>query len=301
MKKFLKTLLVVVMIFGLTGCVKYNVSMSIKDNKSVTLEVIYAIDESLVSSFTESEDEEQSGINLDNYNYLKEKGYVISEYSEKTDDGSLSGIKITKTFKNIDDITKDSKKVVDMVNIFDNENATNFDDSQFFYKNGDNYKASFTFDFSEDEEEGIDYSAYQSYFNLKYQVSLPTKAISNNATSVSDDGKTLTWDLSYAKVNDVEFEFNFNSSSNTLLYVLVGGALAVVVIAVLAVTKSKKTPKNNNTNGNQNYQTTTTQPTSTIPTSEEVQQPISIQPPAHNFCANCGQKTENGICPNCGK
>lgn len=312
MKKFLKILLVVIMIFGLTGCVKYNVSMSIKDNKSVTLEVIYAIDESLMSSFTESEEKEQSGINLDDYNYLKEKGYVVSEYSEKTDDGSLSGIKITKTFENIDDITKDSQKVVDMVNIFNDENSANFDDSQFFYKNGDNYKASFKFDFSEDTEEGIDYSTYESYFNLKYQVSLPKKAISNNATSVSDDGKTLTWNLSYAKVNDVEFEFNFNQESNILLYALIGiGALAVITIVIVIVSKSKNTPKNNgNNNLNVNNMNSQTVPVQPIPMPTSVRQsnePNSQQPitqdfqPAHNFCANCGQKTVNGICPNCGK
>lgn len=369
MKKFLKVLLVVVMIFGLTGCVKYNVNMGINDDESVTLEVVYGVNSSLMSSFDGDDDSDQSqaqddsfqkllessGGNLsisgsyseddgdlkytpptsdddwtwstddddndddqqddyteitpENFSFLEKKGYKVETYSENTDNGMITGVKITKTFKSIDDITKNSKKIVDMVNMFDAENANNFDDSQFFYKNGDNYKASFKFDFSEEEgSEDFDYSAYESYFDLKYKVTLPTKAVSSNATSTSDDGKTLTWNLSYAKTNNVEFEFNFNQKTDTLVYALIGvGAIAVVVIVVLAVTKSKKTPKNNNFSGNHtSSQTIPVQPTPTpvptpMPTPEPVQQPEQVQQTTHNFCANCGQRTVNGICPNCSK
>ena len=86
---------------------------------------------------------------------------------------------------------------------------------------------------------------------------------------------------------------------------------------MVIATKSKKTPKNNGNNfggNNMNSQTVPVQPTPTPvptpmptpvqqPTEQDVQQPITqnVSQPAHNFCANCGQKTVNGICPNCGK
>ena len=48
---------------------------------------------------------------------------------------------------------------------------------------------------------------YQSYFDLEYKVTLPEKQISSNATSVSEDGKTLTWKMTYRKKNSVQYEF----------------------------------------------------------------------------------------------
>lgn len=367
MKKFCKILMVVVMIFGLTGCVKYNVNMGINADKSVTLEMIYGVNASLMSSFggddedeqsqdqddyegfqkmlessggnlslsgsssgddsdlevvpssdddwswaTDDEDDESNDVNKEDFSFLESKGYKVDEYSETTDSGTITGVKITKTFENIDDITKETKKVVDMVNMFSAENADSFDDSQFFYKNGDNYKASLKFDLSEGESsDGVDTSMYESYFDFKYQVILPTKAVSNNATSVSDDGKTLTWNLSMTTPTNVEFEFNFGEKSNVLLYSLIGvGVVAVVAMVIVIATKSKKTPKNNGNNNfdgnNMNSQTIPVQSIPTPvqqPTEQVVQQPITqnISQPAHNFCANCGQKTVNGICPNCGK
>lgn len=327
MKKFLKTLLVVIMIVGLTGCAKYNVNMAVSNDKSVTLEVIYGINSSLMSSFngeedstdeddwtwssTDDEDSDETidEIKTEDFSFLEKKGYKVEAYSEDTDSGTITGVKLTKTFKNIDDITKNSKKVVDLVNMFDTENEDSFDDSQLFYKNGDNYKASFKFDFS--DEEGIDYSAYNSYFDLKYQITLPTKAISNNATLVSDDGKTLTWDLSYGKNNDVEFEFNFAQESNILIYILTGTGI-VIIVGVLAVIiiKSKNKPRNNggsfnNNLNNQPFNNNTSPTPVPTPTSTPVssQQPIepTTQQSTHNFCANCGQKLINGICPSCNK
>ena len=48
---------------------------------------------------------------------------------------------------------------------------------------------------------------YQSYFDLEYKVTLPEKPISSNATTVSEDGKTLTWKMTYRKKNSVQYEF----------------------------------------------------------------------------------------------
>ena len=48
---------------------------------------------------------------------------------------------------------------------------------------------------------------YQSYFDLEYKVTLPEKPISSNATSVSEDGTTLTWKMTYRKKNSVQYEF----------------------------------------------------------------------------------------------
>ena len=81
-------------------------------------------------------------------------------------------------------------------------------------------------------------------FELKYTVTLPAKAKTNNATEVSKDGKTLTWNLKYGEKNKVEYTFDLGNNSNVVMYVGIGVAALVVVGAVVLVLTKKK---NNNT------------------------------------------------------
>lgn len=272
MKKKLGLLLILILMICLTGCVKYNVSMEVKDDKSVTLEIIYGmeVDDSFMddeepwdeedswydeeeswddedSWYDEEEslDEEESDseVSVDDYKFLESKGFKVEEFIEEKDDTVISGVKITKTYENIDDITKDKEIVVDFNETFGDED--NFDDSQIFYKKGNNYVANFVFDFSE-EGDDTDYSEYQSMFDLQYKIKLPKKVVSSNATYLSDDGKELTWDLKYGVKNKVNFQFSFEDNnlekSQIMLFVVFGICSAIVIgcIVIIAVTPSKK-------------------------------------------------------------
>ena len=62
-----------------------------------------------------------------------------------------------------------------------------------------------------------------------FSVTLPTKAISSNASSVSEDGKTLTWDLKHGELNEVKFEFRL---SNTNMII---GVVACIVDIILLI------------------------------------------------------------------
>ena len=44
-----------------------------------------------------------------------------------------------------------------------------------------------------------------------FSLTLPKASISNNATTVSEDGKTLTWNLVSGNISTIEFEFEFPS------------------------------------------------------------------------------------------
>lgn len=284
MKKELGLLLILILMICLTGCVKYNVSMEVKDDKSVTLEIIYGMevddpfmdeeepwdeedswydeeeswdDEDSWYDEEESWDEEESDseVSVDDYKFLESKGFKVEEFIEEKDDTVISGVKITKTYENIDDITKDKEIVVDFNETFGDED--NFDDSQIFYKKGNNYVANFVFDFSE-EGDDTDYSEYQSMFDLQYKIKLPKKVVSSNATYVSDDGKELTWDLKYGVKNKVNFQFSFEDNnlekSQIMLFVVFGICSAIVIgcIVIIAVTPSKKEDPTKNNNENQN-------------------------------------------------
>ena len=256
MKKMLKRCLVFLMCIVLSGCVKYNVTMEVNNDKSVTLEIIYGMkisdeilddveddnlteeDSTLEDDIMDEEESTDSDIDVEDYKYLAEQGFKVEKFTEKTEDATFEGVKVTKTYANIDDITSDEKIVVDFQKMFEEDNDN--DKIQFFYKKGNKYVASFVFDFTTDDD--MDYSSYQSMFDMKYTIKLPEKSSSNNATTVSADGKELTWNLTYGAKNDVNFEFTLNEG-NILIFVAGGAILLVVIVVVFLVFKNKKTRK----------------------------------------------------------
>ena len=108
-----------------------------------------------------------------------------------------------------------------------------------FVKKDGGYEASIGID----EETASSYSQYTAYgmdFEYKFVVSLPTKAGDNNATSVSDDGKTLTWDLTKFKGDSIKFVYK---PSNIIMYIIIA-AIVLVVIALIVVFILGKKNKN---------------------------------------------------------
>lgn len=88
---------------------------------------------------------------------------------------------------------------------------------------------------------------------IDYIVKLPNKAIDSNATSVSEDGKTLVWDLLSMEDTNMHVEFNYKpivpdkqneepSSSNyqLLIGILVAVFFVIAVIVGVIVYKRKK-------------------------------------------------------------
>ena len=271
MKKLVKILMSLLLVFGLTGCVRYTTSMEVKKDKSVTLEIIYAMDTSMADDLnfgdleeedTEYEDEEdldatneievtdydeeediaadESSINKEDYEWLEKKGYKVEEYSDEKDGSKYVGIKITKKFDSIDDISKEKDLTVDFTTLFEDKDTFK---EEFFSKKGNIYKANFVFDFTQDGEDVSEqYASYQSAFDLKYTIKLPNKAKKHNASKVSDDGKTYTWNLKYGKKNKVEFEFGFGSDKTILLVVGIIAIVAIIAGVVLLRKKNTNTP-----------------------------------------------------------
>lgn len=319
MKKNAKNFIILaILTLFFSGCMKYDVNMTVGEDKSVSLEVISAVNVSMMEDmmgggetsedeeytddeYTDEEysddeysddetglseedgiddsEEENNQFDAESYKFLEEKGYKVEEYTEETENGTLTGVKVSKTFDNIDDITKETEKKIDFVTFFEEEG---FDDSQIFTKSGNNYKGMFTFDFSQDDGEGMDFSQYDSYFDIQYKITLPNKVISSNATNVSEDGKTLTWDLSYGKINEVNFEFSFGKD-NAMLFIIIGIAVGVAVIGVvvflLMKNKKNKTPNAPAENTVKPVTPATQEAPVTPPTSTTEQQSVTEQAP----------------------
>ncbi len=204
-----------------TGCVKLDTSITIKKDGRIDLDMIYAVDEDYYDSSVSLSDEDKS--------MLAAAGITVSDYNE---DG-YSGLRVTG--ENIK-LSKD----------FDNAFANLFDfDGEFLSYTVDGNKVSITA-FQDDSYTGGSYtSEYGSMISMsgasaQIRITFPegTNVVSNNATSVSYDGLTYTWDLLQLDFRDglrVDFEMP-TGASVSLTYALIGGGIgAVVIIVILAV------------------------------------------------------------------
>ena len=263
-----KILVLSMLVVLLTGCVKMDVTMEVKNDKSMNLSMIYAVSKEL-DEYSTSSDEEQ----IKEY---ENKGFYVEKYEE---DGK-TGYKITKQYKNIDEVsTEETLEKGDMTDALTGDKQYMFTVKKSFLKN--TYTASYNFntgslgdintleeydenciyeangyscgmDVVEDQE--ANKKAYNEYIenqkaqvdeftssmDMKFNLKLPNKVKSSNATSVTNGGKNLVWDLS--KSSDVSFEFELYNMTN--VYIAIGIAAGVVFILFICIISMKKGGKN---------------------------------------------------------
>ncbi len=275
MKNKIKLVLVSVLsIVLLTGCgMKENIHMDIKANKDVNVSMTIAMDDELIDTMigygedgsatkdTTKITDEQRWAYLDEG--MKDSSDDLKDWEKvKYDKDGYKGYTYTSKTLKLDDLSteKDGTK-------FDLFSSENLEEGKLFVKKGNTYKANFTGDMSKDESLGStsSYSSSMDLFEITFSVTLPTKPTKQNATKVSDDGKTLTWDLT--KNSDIQFEFNMGA--NYLLYIGLAVLVIVVVIVVVVLSKSagkKKEPVANVSQGE------------SAPTDKPVAQPAPEQP-----------------------
>ena len=134
MKRVKYLLLVCMMGLLLTGCVKYNVNMDIKKDKSMEFSIIYAVDTSIFGDDNDS-------ITEDQISELKEQGFSVTEYSE----GNMKGYSLTKKIKNIDEVSSSGDVSYSLSGLLDSSNDVYmFKVKKGFLKN--TYIAEFNFD-----------------------------------------------------------------------------------------------------------------------------------------------------------
>lgn len=279
MLRKVKYLFIIAMMFLLTGCVKFNMTMDIKSDKSMDLDILYAVDKNMMGDEELFKDED-----IEEY---KKSGFEVKDYAE----GDYVGITLKKHVKNIDDISKtDGNASFNIANATDTES----EESMFTLKKGffrnvytlkmESDSATNTPDDinlgderialeGEDDDLGdypsddsslgeyptdgesllddypidgdFDYTEALNNMEMNLTVNLPNKPISHNATSVSNNGKSLTWNL-VAQQSDVELTFALYNKTNILI--CVAGVVVVVIVVIVVISKSSK---NKNTSNNQ--------------------------------------------------
>ncbi|MBE6150385.1 MAG: DUF3153 domain-containing protein [Firmicutes bacterium] len=202
-----RLLILIGMIFLLTGCVKYNLDMGVGKDKSISITIIDAIQKEYAGSLE----------NTDSLEEYKKLGYEVETYN----DNGYTGLKLTKKFNSIDEISSSDVQTFELTDLLDLE-TTNY---KIFNSNKigttTTYKANFTYDLTMAETEGsneeVDYSAYSDSMIFTYKISLPNNAkiITHNADEKSSDGYTLTWNMKYGELKNINFTFTIDDNDVT--------------------------------------------------------------------------------------
>ena len=302
-----KIFLLLMGVMLLTGCeMKSEQVITINNDKSMEISGDAAMDYELIDAML------STGDSFDEETYETEtKEYTQEERLQKFkemitdksinendiyDDGNFIGYKFTSKIDNIDNLIGDTQNIT-------TNDLSKITTQKMFTKEGNTYKGKIIISKGdEDEEQNRQENNASSGIKItnNFTVNLSSKALSNNATTVSEDGKTLTWDLT-KDIQTIEFEFNLGTNYN--MFIIAGIAIVVVLIIVLLITalikksKSKKTnypqpePTNNEQiqqlNINSTPQITEIQPQNIMPqqqvTNVEPTEPVIEQQPTINI------------------
>jgi hypothetical protein len=218
--------LVVLIACLLTGCVKLEANFTVKSNGQVDLDMVLAISESF-GSFSDT----AYALSDEQVEKLEEEGFTYYPYDQ---DGYIGyrlvgeniGDKLSDTgiFGDEEIITKSGNKVT--LNVPSSLWSTS-DDSSDSSSNSLSGKSLL--------------STSGATMNVSLTLPKGCKVTSSNATNVSEDGLTLTWDLLAMSDNEgIYAEFELPSVQNGILFVAIGAVIVAAIVAFVLIRYNKK-------------------------------------------------------------
>lgn len=266
MNKIKKLIGIIMCALVLTGCeLKYEGKVEITEDGKMDMSVIMAYDRELVSNLIYMEKNSDNLLGNGNTNpdetdvpeasiteirkYLEDNkpeeqdGLEVSRYERN----GYYGYQMSYEIENIDEVSsKDDieSSLFDGFDIQDDDTSNNNKDKKqmMFKKDGDTYYAKYKI--NEDSNSSMNTSMLD--VNLEYTVTLPTKPIKHNADTVSEDGKTLTWQIDGLDNTKENIEYSFKlkdtvataangSGLNTEMIMLIAGIVIIVIIIVVVL------------------------------------------------------------------
>jgi len=203
MKK-IRYVLMLILLFLITGCSEYNMSMKIDKDKSMEYKVSI-----LSNSYNHTL--------MNNISVYKEKfeqyGYVVEEYNQNDKFGMI----ITKQFDDIDEISfGDRSEEFDLLYFYNNDYNEEIEKKMFNVEEGfftNRYAANFYVDLS---NLGIDLNDA----TVTYSVELPNGNFSNNANNTTD-GSVLIWNITSLGKTEIDFVFEVISYDKIYYYLAI--------------------------------------------------------------------------------
>ena len=228
MKLNRRTGILLAMILALTllsGCVRMSADIKVKRNGTADINILYAVNTTLGSLSGDD-----VGLSADDIASLEAEGF---SYTRLPDDGSgFTGYTLTKTGVKLTELVADKER----------SGMDSLTSGKFVKISGSRAEFGFV-PFDEASFEGMStilpvIKKHQGYLRLTLE--LPIKPASHNASAVSADGKTLTWDLT--EFGPGERAYAVYSIPLLVLVLLwpVLAAAAVVLAAVIVTVKKKK-------------------------------------------------------------
>lgn len=233
MKKNLKSIILVafftLLLFVLTGCANVNYEIKLEKDGSGDVSYIMGYDKSFLSSMQVSIEDLKDDDSFDEMKQEATKtGYTVEAY----EDDNTYGF---KAFKHVDNIQ----------NEFSIEPGSEEDDGIKYEKTllKTKYSQEATVDLADVTESAEDAltKAVLGQMKITYKIVLPFKVGDNNATLVSEDGKTLEWTLKAGQTNEIKFV----AQEDRTVYAVAGTGVIVliVILSTIAVMASKKKAK----------------------------------------------------------
>ena len=274
-----RILLLMVCTCLLSGCARMNVSIDVKKNGKADVSMLYAMAD--MSEYGVSAEDTLSSMDMQE---MEKDGWECSPYTE----GGFIGYQCVKRDVSLKDLSTtmssaetdadiDTSKITMTKSgltytfdwkVFDEEQAKNVEDAKKLLAMGNGY--------------------------MDFVIRLPFKPKNHNATSVSEDGKTLKWDLlSLGPDQTIHVEFMVIN-----LYLIIGILVVLIlVIAGLILFRSLRNKRNTYT------------PVTPSMSMGSAGEPMggfgeaAPQEPEGTYCPHCGVKIAAGamFCRSCGK
>ena len=223
MKKLLNLITIaVLMLVALTGCVNIDYTVKVNKDGSGDITYIYGIEKEALQAMQMSADDVMSEMKES----VQDSEYTIETYETDTETGF-------KASKHIANVTTD----LSLEEAFGEEYVTDSDENRMKIE-----KTSLKTKYSQNAKIDLSNMEEMSYMGItmKYSVTLPVKidADKTNGT-ISEDGKTVTWNLTLGEINEIAFEA---TSGDEIIWIICGSIIGVLVIAVVVilVVKNKK-------------------------------------------------------------
>lgn len=225
--KKIAALMILSILFVFTGCIRYEVKLSIDKDGKTTIVLTYA---ALKTDSTSS-----SSLASSKLKYLN-AGFEVEDYIETSDGNTYIGFIARKEGSTLDKAIADmSSKDLDFGTVSLSK------DEEGVYFLAMNYDS----ETQQAESGGATSSALEKYDGyMRFVLEVPGKVVESNATKVS--GKTLTWDLLTAD-EFVYAKFTLEGGGGFgipmwVIGVLIGGIIIIggVVVAIMIISNKKK-------------------------------------------------------------
>ncbi|MHB8964331.1 MAG: hypothetical protein ACYC5K_14400, partial [Saccharofermentanales bacterium] len=228
-----------------TGCIKLDIDIMVNADSSADMNITLLIDDILGGVLGTDE----TGTSIEDIKATAEEaGFTATAQKE----GDMSGYKFTKHVEDVNELSTESESSIDIENLF---GGTNSDMEIFKIEKGllkDTYTInldmnleSLSMPASEDDEfTNSLIRSMMAQMDFKFRTTLTIKTISNNASTVSPDGKTLEWQLIPGKKNTINMVFKAWNLQNILLIAGILLALILLAVILLVVLKKKRKKKN---------------------------------------------------------